>query len=153
MRFYRERLPHWRIDGATYFVTWRLDTGQCQMSPTERSIVQTTLLHADRRDFDLLAHVVMDDHVHVVVRPRPGVPLEKVIHSWRSFTTNQLTRKSARRGRVWQGECYDRVIRGDTDLSEKIEYVVSNPWRRWPDTVEYQWVGYLGAEGNGRNEG
>lgn len=35
----RRRLPHWTLEGATYFLTWRLHPGQAPMSPGERTMV------------------------------------------------------------------------------------------------------------------
>ncbi|MGC4113094.1 MAG: transposase [Myxococcales bacterium] len=146
MRFYRRRLPHWRMDGATYFVTWRLESDHLRLSPAERSVVQAALLFADRQRFELLAHVVMDNHVHTVVETHRTEPLERIIHSWRSFTTHALARDHGRTGRLWQREYYDRIIRNEMDLQEKIQYVIGNPWRRWPGTVDYPWVGFRGME-------
>jgi len=141
LRIYREFLPHWRLEGAVYFVTWRLRSSQPALSGTERSLVQRALLHAHGQQFDLLAYVVMDDHVHAIVRPNPGVFLETVIHSWRSFTTHQLQRTTGREGRIWQHDYFDRIVRDQAELAEKMRYVLSNPWRRWPEIEGYEWVG------------
>ena len=74
----RRTLPHWRLDGAIYFVTWRLDSSQPPLAPAERSLVRDALLFAAGKSFDLFAYVVMDDPVHVLVQPK--VALERVIH-------------------------------------------------------------------------
>jgi hypothetical protein len=57
---YRRNLPHWRLAGATYFVTWRLAGGQSELSAEERSLVTRCLRHFDQKRYDLLAYVVMD---------------------------------------------------------------------------------------------
>jgi hypothetical protein len=38
-RTYRRCLPHWRLEGACYFVTWRLRQAQPDLEPAERELV------------------------------------------------------------------------------------------------------------------
>jgi hypothetical protein len=35
-RMYRRSLPHWRLDDAIYFVTWRLEKDQSPLTTIER---------------------------------------------------------------------------------------------------------------------
>jgi len=136
---YRRNLPHLRLEGAVYFVTWRLDSSQSALTETERGIVRDALLFADGSAFDLLVYVVMDDHVHVLVRPKKE--LQKVIHSWKSFTTHEFHCTTGRVGRVWQFEYFDRIVRDEAELAQKWRYIEGNPWKRWPGIERYEWVG------------
>ena len=138
---YRRRLPHWRLAGATYFVTWRLAVDQSELTAVERSLVADCLRHFDHKRHELLAYVIMDDHVNALVTPLGDWALEQVIHSWKSFSTYQLQRTCGRIGHVWQSEYFDRVIRDQAELVEKATYIVHNPWKRWPDLLEYPWMG------------
>ncbi len=138
---YRRRLPHWRSLGATYFVTWRLHTGQRDLIDQERDLVVAAMRRFDRTRYDLLAFVVMNDHVHAVVTPLGRYRLQDIVHSWKSFTANRLQRSSDRAAQVWQHESFDRVIRDDAELIEKTEYVLGNPQKRWPNIGAYPWVG------------
>ena len=138
---YRRNLPHWRLAGATDFVTWRLAGGQSELSPAERSLVVQSLRHFDQKRYELLAYVVMEDHVHALVTPIGTAALEQVVHGGKSFTTHQLQHAFGRRGRVWQAEYFDRVGRDEAELLEKATYILHNPWKRWPELEEYRWVG------------
>jgi len=140
VRIYRRRLPHWRLDGATYFVTWRLHRGQAWLSPAERSLVLGVLQRFDGVRYRLHALVVMDDHVHVVVTPMAEWELGQILHSWKSFSANQLQRYAGRHGKVWQADSHDRIIRNAGELAQKIRYVRNNPIRRWPGTSHYPWL-------------
>ncbi len=137
LRFYRRRLPHWRRDGATYFVTWRLHRTQRGLSADERSVVLRMLRHFDRTRFRLHAVVVMDDHVHVVVTPWPGWELGQIVGSWKSFSANRLQRSEGRRGPVWQADSHDRIVRNRDGLTRMIHYIRNNPIRRWPGISSY----------------
>ncbi len=82
----------------------------------------------------------MNDHVHVIVCLNSGETLSKLLHSWKSFTANQLQRLHNRQGAIWQEEYFDRIIRTPEDMLEKIEYVLNNPMKRWPGTQDYEWA-------------
>jgi putative transposase len=138
---YRRNLPHWRLAGATYFVTWRLGSGQVELSAEERSLIVDCLHHFDRKRYDLLAYVVMNDHVHALVTPTGNWKLEQLVHGWKSFSTHQLQHAHGRIGQVWQGEYFDRVVRDEAELLEKATYIAHNPWKRWPDLLGYPWLG------------
>src|SRR5690606_18639489 len=90
LRIYRRRLPHWRLEGATYFVTWRLHRRQGDLTPHERTMVTGVILHWESVRFVLHALVVMNDHVHVLVTPHPGTPLERLVQGWKAFAADQL---------------------------------------------------------------
>jgi REP element-mobilizing transposase RayT len=107
--------------------------------PAERGVVSRALRHRAGKLHHLLAFVVMDDHVHVLVEPL-GVPLERLTHSWKSFTTHELQRLHRREGQIWQGESFDRVVCNEDELRQKAEYIVGNPWKRWPFVRSYPWV-------------
>jgi REP element-mobilizing transposase RayT len=100
---YRGRLPHWRVSGAIYFVTWRVAKGQSELSPDERDLVVAALRNFGGQRYRLIGYVVMNDHVHVVVEPSTGHNLTKIVQSWKSYTTNRMQRSCGRKGRVWRG--------------------------------------------------
>jgi REP element-mobilizing transposase RayT len=138
-RTYRRYLPHWRVDGAIYFVTWRLHPGQCALTAVERDQVAQSLHYFNGHRYRLFAYVVMDDHVHVVVRPLPGFELERIVQAWKSYSAVCMQR-GRRRRRVWQRECFDRIIRDAEELANRIDYVLGNPALRWPGVEQYPWT-------------
>ncbi len=80
----------------------------------------------------------MDDHV--LLAPLAPYELQGILHSCKSFTAHQMQRQHKRTGRVWQDEYFDRITRDDKELSQTAEYIVTNPWKRWPKIEEYPWV-------------
>jgi len=138
-RAYRRRLPHWRLGGATYFVTWRLQPGLSPLGPAERDVVAAALQHFQDERYRLLAYV------HVLVHPFPYIPLQEIVHSWKSYTANRLQRLYARVGAIWQDEHSDRVVRDEDELLEKAEYMLGNPRTRWPESGDYVWARWCGA--------
>jgi len=143
---YRHRLPHVRVEGAVYFVTWRLRKGQSDLIDGERDYVAAAIWHFDTVRYALHAYVVMNDHVHALVQPSPGWALEDILQSWKSFTTNRMQREKGRRGSVWQDEYFDRAVRDDTEYEQKRDYILHNPYKRWPDIDSYRWSWAIGLD-------
>jgi REP element-mobilizing transposase RayT len=108
--------------------------------PEERTVVFTALRHFHGQRYELIAAVVMDDHIHVLVRPEPPYELQRILHSWKSFTANQLQRQFGRVGWIWQAEYYDRIMRSEDELLETVPYLADNPRERWPDLEDYPWL-------------
>jgi REP element-mobilizing transposase RayT len=68
IKYYR-RMPHWRLAGSVYFVTWRLAPSQAKLNDEERKVIMSALRHFDGSRYELYAGVVMVDHVHVLIKP------------------------------------------------------------------------------------
>ncbi len=103
-------------------------------------MVRDALLFFDRKRYELAAWVVMDDHAHALVWPQEEWDLEHILHSWKSFTANQLQRRFARQGIIWQKESFDRIVRDEKEWLEKQRYIMNNPFKRWPELSRYEWV-------------
>ena len=139
LRIYPRFLPHWRLDGAVYFVTWRLAGGVHALTVLERDQLAPILRKFDGTRYDLFAYVIMNDHVHTLVEPHHAFPLEAIVHTWKSYST-WLLQRGSRRGRVWEREYFDRIVRSAEDFDEKLRYLLDNPARRWPGIDAYPWA-------------
>jgi len=138
----QKKLPHWRLDGSAYFITYRLKEKVQHLSEEERDLIKENILFGKDKRYRVYAYCVMDDHIHAVIQPLQGEDLARIMHTWKSCSTNQLQRRFGREGQIWDSEYYDRIIREEDDLLEKCEYVLTNPQRRWPDIREYRWAGW-----------
>jgi geranylgeranyl pyrophosphate synthase len=146
---YRRQLPHWRLSGSLYFVTWRVHPAQPDLPPLARDLMVENLHHFDGERYHLVGYVVMNDHVHVLVKPVEGRELSKILHTWKSFTANQIQKQVGWQGPVFQDESWDRIVRDEEELLDKAEYVLNNPRKRWPEQQQpYRWS-YLNLESAG----
>lgn len=101
--------------------------GECWLRrPDVAQVVQDALLHFDGERYRLLAWTIMPNHVHLIVQAL-GWPLERLVHSWKSFTANQINRLLERTGAVWFPDYFDRFIRDEAHLASAVEYVHQNP--------------------------
>jgi 1-hydroxy-2-methyl-2-(E)-butenyl 4-diphosphate synthase len=179
-------LPHWRIPGATYAVTFRtkdslpasvlqeyeraksllierIERGE-QLREEIRALtesliepalhaaegprpladaavaamVESTLKHFDGDRYDLLAWSVMPNHVHVLLTPRNGHELEKIIQSWKTHSATQANRMLGESETFWQEDYYDHIVRDGEDLKHQVSYILANPRKGW---ASGEWTG------------
>jgi REP element-mobilizing transposase RayT len=146
LTIYQRRLPHWRYEGSTYFVTWRLHGKQMLLKPAEKDLIMAVIKHFDEIRYKLYAYVVMDNHAHVLFSTKIENRVQDIVHSWKSFSANKLQREFVRHGAIWQDEYFDRIVRNDAEFMEKANYILNNPGKRWPEVENYKWVWHYGKE-------
>lgn len=122
--------------------------GACWMKNDRiAEIVESALQHFDGERYDLAAWCVMPNHVHVVVKPRPGHELPDIVHSWKSFTAHEANKALKRKGQFWEEEYYDHLIRDEADYVRCAEYVLANPEKA--GLKDWKWIGMKGESSTG----
>jgi REP element-mobilizing transposase RayT len=102
--------------------------GSCAFNDQRVAGAMTAALRfREGKHYRLLAWCIMPNHVHVVVRLFPGQELAKVVKAWKNFSAKAANQALGRKGRLWQREYYDRLIRNGDELDRAIRYVVENP--------------------------
>jgi REP element-mobilizing transposase RayT len=147
MTFYRRNLPHLPRDAKPHFVTF-CTKNRWTLPGWARDIVLDCVRHDEVTRYDLLAVVVMPDHVHLIVVPqmdeqrRAVIKLHDIMKAIKGASAHKINQQLNRHGTVWQEESFDRVLRSSEDLDAKILYVLENPVRRGlvSDWQEYRWV-------------
>jgi hypothetical protein len=107
----------------------------------------------------------MPNHVHLVVDVWE-TPLAKLLNGWKGRSAYDANRLLGRRGRFWQKEGFDTLIRDSGHLRRAIRYLEHNPLKaglvhdpkdwpwssaRWRD-VYGRLPGEVDAPSNGRSE-
>jgi len=145
--FYRRKLPHLQVDDRQHFVTFCTDR-RWVLPECVRSIVLECCLHDNGSKYDLRVAVVMPDHVHLIFTPlvdRAAMEvcsLAKIMDGIKGASAHKINEFLGRKGRVWQTESFDHVLRSSEGLEAKIQYVLENPVRRGlvADWADYQWL-------------
>jgi len=68
--------------------------------------------------------------------------LARIMDAIKSASAHLINKRLERKGRVWQPESFDHVLRSSESLDAKVQYVLENPVRlglvqRWSD---YPWL-------------
>ena len=101
--------------------------GSCYLKNSiAASIVKSALLKFDDEKYDLLSWCIMPNHVHVLIKTK--IPLDKIVHSWKSFTSKEIIKKlNLNIKTFWQVEYHDRYIRDSKHFNLCKTYIEENP--------------------------
>jgi putative transposase len=105
-------------------------------NPIVAGIVVDSLHFYDNKLYDLVAHTIMPNHVHLVIQlggesdgpiERNSIPLYRILQSIKRYTARRANQILCRVGQFWQPESYDHVIRNGEELERTIDYILHNP--------------------------
>jgi len=113
--------------------------GHCYLrNPQLADTIVENLHHFSGTRYSLYAWCVMPNHVHVVFRPCEGESLERILHSWKSFTSHAAWPIVGTKT-LWAREYYDRMIRDERHFFDSVAYVRNNPIKA--GLTGWRWVG------------
>ncbi|MEZ5944225.1 MAG: transposase [Planctomycetaceae bacterium] len=121
----RRNLPHWTLEGCCYFITFRVAQGELTLP--ERMLVLDHIRDGDEQFYSLAATVVMPDHAHLLLRPRPSLTLSRILKGIKGVSARMVNRARGKRGSLWQDESWDRIVRDVAEFEEKYQYIANNP--------------------------
>ena len=121
---WERHLPHFQTPEGYYFITF-VTHNRKTLLPFQKDIILNALHFLDDKKYVLHAAVILDDHAHIIINPIDT--LSKITHSIKSFTAHEMNKALNKRGKFWQDESMDKVIRSEKELIEKIKYIVNNP--------------------------
>jgi len=124
----RRHLPHWHINGAVYFITFK--TKDTIFSESEIEIVLDHIAAGTGRFYFLFSAVVMPDHVHLMLKPIKEYSLSNILKGIKGVSARKINITRNSKGSIWKSESYDRIIRDENDLFEKLNYMLNNPLKR-----------------------
>ncbi len=119
-----------------------LDTGHgaCVLGQTELArIVADSLRHLDGDRYALLDFVVMPNHVHLPATfPDKNAMLEQC-ESRKHFTAVRINRRLGTKGRFWQQDAFDHLVRHESQFRRLQRYIAENPVKARLREGEYVW--------------
>jgi type I restriction enzyme R subunit len=102
--------------------------GACALQQHEHAkIVADSLRYFDEQRYIMLDFVVMPNHVHLLA----SFPNERAMlaqcESWKHFTAVQINRSLGRKGRFWQQDAFDHLVRSEEQFWYLRDYIANNP--------------------------
>jgi putative transposase len=163
----RRNIPHYTPNDAPYFITFNLygaipeekrrviiesfreyeellhmpDGPHYLKDPELAKIVFDKLLWMESEVAVMHAFTVMSNHVHMMVMLRPEQKLSELMKLVKGGSAYDCNKKSGRRGKFWQTDRHDRVLRRH-ECHRALLYILNNPvkaglvkhWRDYPWT-------------------
>ncbi len=119
------------VSHRIFFVTVNLRRSLPFLREEELPLVGEALAESRRgMEFLLCGYVVLPDDWHALVWPRPPLTISRAVQNVKWQAASLLNRKRGRRGTVWQHQFWERFVRHERELAERLDYMHHNPVRR-----------------------
>jgi putative transposase len=154
-----DAINHWSVvvpnlnekDRADFFKRFNrcredfLDTcyGRCLLRRPELArIVADSLLHFDGQRYRMGDFVVMPTHVHLLAAFPTAEALKEQCDSWLHYTARQINQAMREKGKFWQQEPFDHLVRSLEQYEHLRRYTADNPRKAGLKTGEYLYRRY-----------
>jgi len=123
------RPEHRTRPGATYFVT----TNTWQRRPVFQNPEIATILEQrifscrDAGNFLVHRHIIMPDHIHMILTPGMSTSLEKAVQLIKGGSSRQIAKACGTRFPIWHQGFTEHQIRDQHDYDSHSKYVDENP--------------------------
>ena len=122
--------------------------GSCILGRRENAErVLASWRHFDGERYDLIAGVVMPNHVHLLVRMYPGTLLGEMVASWKGYTSRRFVVEAGVAVKPrWQRGYWDRFMRNEKHYRDTVRYIVNNPVKAGLVQRAEEWPYLIGPE-------
>ena len=101
--------------------------GKCFLRDSRiATLMEGTMFFHQGKRFELLAWVVMPNHVHTLIEVGE-MPLSKIIQNWKSIVAVKANKLLGRSGDFWQLDYWDTYMRDEAQKLKVIRYIENNP--------------------------
>lgn len=127
---WRGRLPHWRADDVTYYVTFR---HRRPLTEPERRNLLRALLKPDGRQWELLILLVLPERTELMFKvheaPATGRPYElsDIVEKAKNKVGRAIMKQTEERWPPFYEESYDRIVRDEAEFEERWQALFEAP--------------------------
>ena len=112
--------------------------GQCVLRQPEQSgLVADSLMHFDGDRYELTDFVVMPNHVHGLAAFVDEDAMLAQCDSWKHYTARRINQRLGQKGRFWQRDGFDHLVRTEDQFVYLRRYIADNPRRARLKEGEY----------------
>ena len=93
----------------------------------------------------IIAFVVLPDHMHLLISPKTNrYSISDFMKSVKGKSAIEINKITGRKGRLWQHQFLDHVVRSNEDYRVHIEYIHYNPIKHGlcDEPEDYRWSSY-----------
>ena len=125
LKITKRHLPHFQLEDSVYFVTFR--ALKHNLSKSDQKIIYDHILLGDRKYYSLIAFVIIPNHVHLLLQSDFGFDISTIMKGIKDVSAKKINQNNSTSGSIWLNESFDRIIRNDSELFEKLKYMLDNP--------------------------
>ena len=107
------------------------------------AFLKTLVELKERKPFELYGYCLLDNHFHLLIRPR-GESISRIMQALLASHTQRFHKHHGSGGHVWQGRFKSPVIQDDEHLLTVLRYIEANPLRAGivERAGDYPWSSY-----------
>jgi len=114
--------------------------GRCLLKrPQIAQIVANSLLHFDHQRYVLGDFIVMPNHVHLLAVFPTAEAMQEQCDSWLHYTAFRINQSLGEKGRFWQQEPFDHLVRSTDQYEYLRQYIADNPRKARLKSGEYHY--------------
>ena len=119
--------------------------GRCLLrQPGLAKVVADSLLHFDGQRYRMGDFVVMPNHVHLLAVFPSATAMKDQCDSWLHYTARQIQQALGEKGKFWQPEPFDHLVRSPEQYELLRQYIAENPRKARLQPGEYLYRRYEG---------
>jgi len=92
-----------------------------------QEIIKNSIFFYNDNKYNIIAFVIMPNHVHILLKLNDDYRLGTVIQSIKRHTAREINKLLVRKGAVWMKGYFDRIVRSEDHLKHYINYIINNP--------------------------
>jgi REP element-mobilizing transposase RayT len=108
----------------------------------ERQIVLEHVKSGAGACYTLIAATIMPDHAHLLLTPRSQTGLSRILEGIKGASARLVNQHRNSQGKIWQDESWDRIVRNQDELDEKLEYMLNNSVKKQLVTDPWTYDGW-----------
>ena len=109
--------------------------GSCILAESKiAQIVKSTFLFGNGERYNLIAWVIMPNHIHLLIKTNDDWTVSKIVQSIKRHTSKQINIELGKRKKelfnensIWSIDYYDRFIRDEDHFNNAVDYIHMNP--------------------------
>jgi type I restriction enzyme R subunit len=105
--------------------------------PELAGLVAKSLRHFDGERYLMLDFVVMPNHVHLLAAFPDEAAMLAQCESWKHYTATGINRALGQKGRFWQADAFDHLVRSERQFAYLRHYIADNPKKAGLRAGEY----------------
>jgi putative transposase len=142
----KHRPPHLHLNNQDYFITIATYKRQSVIdSDNKKKIVFSVLRQSLKsEEFDLIAWVILDNHIHLLIRVADSKKLSRFIARLTGKSAIEINKLDNKQGRKIWYQYWNRCIRNEKDFYTRLNYIHYNPVKHdyAADTKSYAFSSY-----------
>ena len=131
-----------RSSGKTFFITFNVH-GKRPLFRNPKAcsfFLHTLRYYKPQLKFQLLGYVVMEDHIHLLMRTQPDVSISTIIQKIKGAFGRKWKMMSHWKGPVWQKSFFNSILHDDASLKQRLNQIHYHPLEKGLSSSKTEYV-------------